>query len=180
MTNGRSVLMDAKKYAYAAVGAPVAVAKMAYGQVETAVEKLNEHAEGMRKSAVKRIDGWAVEGEKVVKRVGDTKTIDEIASKVDFDSVQEQVHKLRDQLEDLMATWRANFKPGGKPEAPKAAAPKPAAKPAAKTTAAKKPAAKKPAAKKPAAKTAAAKKPAARKPAAKPAAPKATTEAKAS
>lgn len=167
--------MDAKKYAYAAVGAPVAVAKMAYGQVETAVEKLNEHAEGMRKSAVKRIDGWAVEGEKVVKRVGDTKTIDEIASKVDFDSVQEQVHKLRDQLEDLMATWRANFKPAGKAEAPK-----PAAKPAAKTTAAKKPAARKPAAKKPAAKTTAAKKPAAKKPAAKPAASKTTTEAKAS
>lgn len=167
--------MDAKKYAYAAVGAPVAVAKMAYGQVETAVEKLNEHAEGMRKSAVKRIDGWAVEGEKVVKRVGDTKTIDEIASKVDFDSVQEQVHKLRDQLEDLMATWRANFKPAGKAEAPN-----PAAKPAAKTTAAKKPAARKPAAKKPAAKTTAAKKPAAKKPAAKPAASKTTTEAKAS
>jgi len=168
--------MDAKKYAYAAVGAPVAVAKMAYGQVETIVEKLNEHAEGMRKSAVGRIDDWAVEGEKVVKRVGDTKTIDEIASKVDFDSVQEQVHKLRDQLEDLMATWRANFKPAVKTEAPKATAPKATAakKPAAKKPAAKKPAARKPATKKPAAKAPAAKKPAARKPAA----PKA--EAKAS
>jgi hypothetical protein len=72
--------------------------------------------------------------------------------------MQTQVNKLRDQLEDLVATWRTNFRPATEtaaksvstPAASKSVVSKPAAK---KATAAKKPAAKKAtSAKKPAAK----------------------------
>jgi hypothetical protein len=37
--------------------------------------------------------------------------VDEFASRVDFDQVSTQVNKLRDQLEDLLATWRSSFRP---------------------------------------------------------------------
>lgn len=153
--------MQTKKYLYAAVGAPVAVTKTARGRLENLQSKLSERREDTWKEAQRLIDEWAGEGEKVIDRVTDTKTIDELASKVDFDQVQSQVSKLRDQLEEMLATWRTNFSPrtteteevtpAEKPE-PKAAATKPAAKPAqAKKPAAKKPAAKAPAAKAPAA-----------------------------
>lgn len=161
--------MEAKKYLYAAVGAPVAMTKSAQEKLTSIQERLSEKREATRKEAQRLIEAWAGEGEKVVERVTDTKTIDELASKVDFDQVQTQVSKLRDQLEDMLATWRTNFspradevttapkaEPAAKKPAPKPAAKKPAAKaaakkPAAKTTTAKAPAAKKPAAKKPAA-----------------------------
>ena len=167
--------MEAKKYIYAAVGAPVVAAKSTQERVEEIRAKIEENFKSFGTDAQKRIDTWATEGESTVGRLTDAKSIDELTTRVDFDQVQEQVNKLRDQLEDLVATWRSNFRPAT--EAPakveekvEAAAKAPAAKkPAAKkpaTAAAKKPAAKKPAAKKPAAKKPAAKKPAATKPAA--------------
>lgn len=177
--------MNTKKYLYAAVGAQVAVAKSAQTKLEELMSKLNENATSASSDVKGRIDVWAGEGEKFLSQVTDTKAIDEITSKVDFDQMQTQVHKLRDQLEDIVSTWRANFRPESKPAetvtvsdstpaAEKPAATKPAAKkPAAKSTAskstasksstAKTTAAKKPAAKKPAAKSTAAKKPAAQK-----------------
>jgi hypothetical protein len=170
--------MEAKKYIYAAVGAPVVVAKSTQERVEEIRSKIEENLKSLGNDAQKRIDTWATEGETTVGRLTDSKSIDEITTRVDFDQVQEQVNKLRDQLEDLVATWRSNFRPAT--EAPAQAAEKPAAKapeakPAAKATTAKKPAAKKPAAKKPAAKKPAAKATTAKKPAAKkPAAAKAS------
>ncbi len=154
--------MNTKKYLYAAVGAPVAVAKVASERAGELRDKLTSNARDLTREAQKQFDEWAAEGEKLISRLSEGKVVDELAAKVDFDQMQEQVSRLRDQLEDMLNTWRANFRPE-KAEAPKAeaAAEKPAAK---KATAAKKPAAKKPAAKKPAAKKATAtKKPAAKK-----------------
>ena len=169
--------METKKYLYAAVGAPVSVAKTTQTRVEEIRGKIEENMKALGNDAQKRIDDWATAGESAVGRITDTKTIDELTTRVDFDQVQTQVNKLRDQLEDLVATWRSNFRPATEgADSPKAEV---EAKPAAKKPAAKKPAAKKPAAKKPAAKSTAAKKPAAKKPAAKKPAAK-TTATKAS
>jgi hypothetical protein len=171
--------MSAKKYLYAAVGAQVAVAKSAQSMVEKIVSKVSENATSRSSDLKGRIDVWAGEGEQFLGKVTDAKALDDLTSKVDFDQVQTQVNKLRDQLEDIMATWRSNFRPeqAEKVKVEATAAPqaqaKPAAKPAAKSTA-RTTATKKPAAKTATAKTAAAKKPAAKKPAAK------TTTAKAS
>ena len=157
--------MEAKKYIYAAVGAPVVVAKNTQERVEEIRAKIEENLKSFSTDAQKRIDSWATEGESTVGRLTDAKSIDELTTRVDFDQVQEQVNKLRDQLEDLVATWRSNFRPAT--EAPAKVEEKVEA--AAKAPVAKKPAAKKPAtaaAKKPAAKKPAAKKPAAKKPAA--------------
>ena len=161
--------MQTKKYLYAAVGAQVSIAKAAQAKVEEMREKLAESAQTFTKDAQKRVTEWATEGEDFVSKLSDTSPIEDIAARVDFDQMQTQVNRLRDQLEDLMSTWRTNFRPTGKDEQMPAGKVEveeaPAKKPAAKT-AATKPAAKKPAAKKPAAKTAATK-PAAKKPAAK-------------
>jgi hypothetical protein len=196
--------MDTKKYLYAAVGAQVAVAKSAQTKLEELMSKLSENATNASSDVKGRVDIWAGEGEKFLTQVTDTKAIDEITSKVDFDQMQTQVHKLRDQLEDIVATWRANFRPESKlavtvtvsdsePVAPTTAAAKAAetsttatkptaakptaAKPtAAKPTAAKTTATKATATKATASKATTAKKPAAKKPAAKTAAK--TTAAK--
>ena len=155
--------MDTKKYLYAAVGAPVATLKQTQERVEEIRGKLATNRKALREDLQKQFEMWASEGEELVTKIGDSKAIDEINEFVDFDQMQEQVSKLRDQLEDLLETWRTNFRPAGK--TPKIAEKvdvevkeAPAKKPAAKTTAAKKPAAKKPATK-----TTAAKKPAAKK-----------------
>ncbi len=148
--------MQAKSVLYAAVGAPVVAAKKVGEQVNTIKGKVTEETSTYTDVANKAIDEWAVEGEKVVAKISDGKVVDQVTAKVDLDQAKEQVTKLRDQLEDMLATWRQSFRPE---EAAK--------KPAAKTTAEKKPAAKTTAAKKPAAKTTSAKKPAAKKPAAK-------------
>jgi hypothetical protein len=172
--------MEAKKYIYAAVGAPVAVAKNTQSRVDEIRAKIEENLKSLSTDAQKRIDTWATEGERAVGRITDAKSIDELTTRVDFDQVQTQVNKLRDQLEDLVATWRSNFRPAT--EAPAKVEEKPVAKAtAAAKPAAKKPAAKKPAAKKaPAAKATAAKKPAAKQPAAKQPAAKQPAATKAS
>ncbi len=171
--------MEAKKYIYAAVGAPVAVAKSTQSRVDEIRAKIEENLKSLSTDAQKRIDTWATEGETAVGRITDAKSIDELTTRVDFDQVQTQVNKLRDQLEDLVATWRSNFRPAT--EAPAKVEEKPVAKaPAAKAAAAKKPAAKKPAARKPVAKAPAAKATAAKKPAAKSTAAKKPAAAKAS
>jgi|FLYL01.1.fsa_nt_gi hypothetical protein len=146
--------MDAKKYLYASLGAPVVLGRKAQERLEAVRSRLTEESQVVGKDLQRQLDEWAAEGEKLVSRLGDTKVVDEWAAKVDFEQVQEQVTKLRDQLEDMLATWRANFRPEQRTEpAPRAEsvpagpAPATAAKPAAKKPAAKKPAAKKPAAK---------------------------------
>ena len=194
---------DARKAMFAAVGAPVLVGKTVSEKLTTRFSDANTKASDFRakflKDARSEFEKWAAEGESLVKKLQDGEALEDLTQRVDVDQFQQQVGKLRTQLEDIIESWRSNFMPDSEratkvtievDEAPKTAAKKPAAKkpaakkPAAKTAAkpaAKKPAAKtaaKPAAKKPAAKTAA--KPAAKKPAAKPAAkkPAAKTAAK--
>ncbi len=167
------IVETSKKAFYAAVGAPVVAARKMS-------ERITEISERMAEDLGKEYDLWAKEGEKVVRKVADRKVVEEfvedVSARMDFDQIQEQVGKLREQLDEMLTNWRKSFRP--------AAAKKPAAqKPAAKTTAAEKPAPKTAAAKTTAAsKTTAARKPAAktttRKPATKIAAASKTTAAK--
>ena len=103
--------MKTKNVLYAAVGAPVVAARKVGSKANDVYGKLNEQASGYGKTAGKAIDGWAVEGEKVVVSVKDRKVVDEISAKVDLDQAKEQVTKLRDQLEDMLATWRISCRP---------------------------------------------------------------------
>jgi hypothetical protein len=142
-------MMETKSVLYAAVGAPVVAARKVGVKVGHMRSKLSEGATNYGKTAEKAISGWAVEGEKVVGKISDGKVVDEITSKVDLDQAKEQVSKLRDQLEDMLATWRNSFRPEKTIEVKETdASAKSASKsPAAKTAAAKKPAAKTSAAK---------------------------------
>jgi hypothetical protein len=130
--------MQAKNVLYATVGAPVVAARKVGEGVTVLRTKISEGTSGYGEAAEKAIDSWAVEGEKVVARITDGKVVDEITAKVDLDQAKEQVSKLRDQLEDMLATWRSSFRPE-KAEAPAVTEP---AAPAAKAPTAKKPASK--------------------------------------
>ena len=137
--------MQAKNVLYAAVGAPVVAARKVSDQVSDFRGKVSKETAGYTEKAEKAIDGWAAEGEKVVSQISEGKVVEEISQKVDLDQAKEQVSKLRDQLEDMLATWRQSFRPeqaaetGGKAPAGKTTgATKTAAKPAAKKPAAKK------------------------------------------
>ena len=178
-------MIETKKAFYAAVGAPMVTMKRAGDALKELSDKLTDRvgdaSDKFTEEARKEFDMWAEEGEKLVSKLSEQKVVEDLSSRVDLDEIQERVGKLRDQLEDILTSWRESFAPGDEVEKPvvkvvKKPAAKTAAakKPAAKTAAAKKPAAKTAAAKKPAAKTAPAKKPAARKPAAKKPAAKAT------
>ena len=159
--------METKNALYAAVGAPVAVAKTLNARLETLRSELESRTDGLSEAAQKRFEEWTEEGRQVVTKVSDGKMVDELASKVDFDQAREQVTKLRDQLEDMLATWRTSFRPeadvAGRRAGEESTSPasgsavkgasRPAAgsKPSTGKTAAKKLAANKPVAKKPAA-----------------------------
>jgi len=119
--------MNTKNVLYAAVGAPVVAARKVGAKAGEVKSKLSEGATEYTQVAGKAIDSWAVEGEKVVGRISDGKVVEEISSKVDLDQAKVQVSKLRDQLEDMLATWKTSFRPDK--EAPaKAPAKKPATK----------------------------------------------------
>lgn len=148
--------MKTKNVLYAAVGAPVVLARKATDKAASLKEALDKKTSAYSRKAEAKIEELAAEGEKVVSKIEKGKVVEEIQAKVDLDQAKEQVSKLRDQLEDMLATWKTSFRPEKETEAKSET---PADKPAAKTSAAK-PAAKT-AAKKPAAKTAA-KKPAAK------------------
>ncbi len=175
-------MIETKKALYAAVGAPMVAMKRAGDALKELSEKLTDRVgdmgEKLTGDARKEFELWAEEGEKLVSKISEQKVVEDLSARVDLDEIQERVGKLRDQLEDILSSWRESFSPGEVVE-------KPVVEVAAKKPAAKKPAAKKPAAKKPAtkaattaAKTAPARKPAAKKPAAKkPAAKKPATKA---
>ena len=140
--------MTAKNVMYAAVGAPIVAARKVADAVADLRSTLNKEADTLGKTANKRVALWADEGEKLVNRITDAKMVDELTSKVDFDQVSNQVSKLREQLEDMLATWRASFRPEKMPtvkveasldgvtvETKKAAGKKPAARKATSTKA---------------------------------------------
>jgi ElaB/YqjD/DUF883 family membrane-anchored ribosome-binding protein len=97
-----------KKAAYAVVGAPV-----------VATKRLGRLSGKWRRGARREFEKWATEGERLTAELRQGKVVEEIKDKVDFDHLQGRVEKLRDQLEDVLANWRANFKPE-KPEATEA------------------------------------------------------------
>jgi len=148
--------MTGKNVLYAAVGAPVVAARKVAEAVTELRSSLNKEADTLGKTANKRVALWANEGEKLVNKITDAKMVDELTSKVDFDQVSTQVSKLRDQLEDMLTTWRASFRPEKLPtvkveaspsgvtlETKKTVAKKPAQKRASKKAASQKAAAKK-------------------------------------
>ena len=152
--------MQTKSVLYAAVGAPVVAARRVGDKVTDMKDRVGEKTSSRSKAAGEAIEGWAVEGEKVVTRVSEGKVVEEISSKVDLDQAKEQVGKLRDQLEDMLATWRTSFRPekideDTEPKETEKEAKKPVSKkqPAAKATPAKKPTTKTSAAKTDSAKT---------------------------
>ncbi len=145
--------MQTKSVLYAAVGAPVVAARKVGDKFGVIKDRVGEEKATRSKAAEAAIEGWAVEGEKVITRVSEGKVVEEISSKVDLDQAKEQVSKLRDQLEDMLATWRTSFRPekaNGKtdvkegekedektPSTKTPATAKTASKPAAKTSTAK-------------------------------------------
>jgi hypothetical protein len=107
------IAAGAKKAAYAAVGAPVVAGK-----------HLSRMSGKWRKSAKREFEKWVTEGERMTAEIRQGKVVGEIKEKVDFDHLQGRVEKLRDQLEDVLANWRATFKPekAAEPAAPVAEA----------------------------------------------------------
>lgn len=103
--------MEAKKYVYAAVGAPVALARSTQSRLERLRSELGERRRASWEDVQRQVAAWAEEGERLIERLTDAKAIDELAAKVDFDQMQGQVTRLRDQLEEMLETWRANFRP---------------------------------------------------------------------
>ena len=136
--------MTAKNVLYAAVGAPVVAARKVVEAVSELRSTLNKEADTLGKTTNKRVAVWADEGEKLVSRITDAKMVDELTSKVDFDQVSTQVSKLRDQLEDMLATWKASFRPEKFPTVTAQASPE-GVKIEAKTSVAAKPARRRPA-----------------------------------
>ena len=153
--------MQAKEVLYAAVGAPVVAARKVGEQMSALRDRVSKETGTYAEAATRAIDEWAAEGEKLMTRITEGKMVEEISQKVDLDQAKEQVGKLRDQLEDMLSTWRSSFRPE-KAEKPGESAPAaqtattPRSESAPKTPAPKGSTAKS-AAKKPASKTSAAK-----------------------
>ena len=108
----------ARKAAFAVVGAPV-----------IATRRLGSLTGKWRQGARVEFEKWVAEGERLTTDLRQGKLVEDIKEKVDFDQLQGRVEKLRDQLEEVLANWRASFKPE---KADAAVEPKTAAK---KTTA---------------------------------------------
>ena len=128
-----AVKESAQKAAYAVMGAPVVAGR-----------KIAELTGKVGKTAQREFEAWVDEGEKVTERLMDRKVVSDIKERVDLDQLQGRVEKLRDQLEDVLASWRDNFKPQTEETAEEAEQveeakekPAPKAKTAAKTTAKK-------------------------------------------
>ncbi len=176
MSTKTKTIETTKKAVFAAVGAPVVTARKASAKWNELTEAMRTRGETFSGEARKEFDTWAAEGHKLVERIGDGPVVEQITSKIEDLDVEGQVGKLREQLDDMLASWRKGFRPESqkvtietipatkKPASSKkvTADKKPGAKkaPAAKKTNAKRPAAKKPAAKKATAKKTNAKAPA--------------------
>lgn len=103
--------MKAKSVFYAAVGAPVVAAKKVSEKTSDFSTKFSTKTDEYGQAFERAVDGWAVEGERVIGKISEGKVVDEITHAVDLDHAKEQVSKLRDQLEDMLDTWRHSFRP---------------------------------------------------------------------
>ena len=95
-----AVREGAQKAAYAVMGAPVVAGR-----------KIAQLGGRVGKTAQRELEAWVTEGEKLTERLMDRKVVTDIKERVDLDQLQGRVEKLRDQLEDVLASWRDNFKP---------------------------------------------------------------------
>ncbi len=161
-----------KKVLYAAVGAPVVTARKLGERISGAGDKVTDLRDKVSDELTKELESWASEGEKLIQRIrereGVEDLVDDLADRVDLDQIQEHVGRLRENLDDLLQSWRSSFKPAATPPQKIEVVEEPKPAPAPKKPAARKPAAKKTtatAAKKPAAKktTTTTRKPAAKK-----------------
>lgn len=118
--------MKAKNAMYAAVGAPIVAARALNARLEHLREEMESRGEGLSDRAQHVLDEWSREGREAMEKVSDGRVVDEFAAKVDFDQAKEQVGKLRDQLEEMLSTWRTSFRPETGEQAPER--PDPAAK----------------------------------------------------
>ncbi len=135
------------KTAYAAVGAPIVVAR-----------KVKNLGNKFMSDAQTQFNAYADEGEKAAKQLKDRNVVEELEHRMNIDKVQDRVEQLRDQLETTLNNWRESFTPAAETATAKKAPAKKA--PAGKTTSKKGPAktiAKKTVAKKTVAKKATAK-----------------------
>ena len=105
---------DGRKAAYALIGAPVWAAKRLAGLTSD-----------LGDISRREIQEWIKEGERITKRLSDKKVVEELSERVDLEQIQDQVERLRDQLESVLGSWRDSFRPD-KPAAKKPAARKPA------------------------------------------------------
>lgn len=110
--------MKAKTAMYAAVGAPIVAARALNTRLETLRREMESRGEGLGDRAQQLLDEWSREGRQAMGKVSEGKMVDEFASKVDFDQARQQVGKLRDQLEDVLGTWRTSFRPESSEQAP--------------------------------------------------------------
>lgn len=124
-TTTDKVRENAEKAFYATVGAPVVTTKKyiefwkrtGEGLKAKAVEfKGIDHmakATELRTKAIEdlrtAIDSWIAQGEELITGLKEQNV--DLAEKVNLEQFQEQASKLRTQLEDLVANWRANFTP---------------------------------------------------------------------
>lgn len=115
--------MKPKNAVYAAVGAPIVAARALNARLENLRGEFESRTEGLGEKAQRALEEWTNEGRQVMEKVSDGKVVDEFAAKVDFDQAREQVGKLRDQLEEMLATWRTSFRPEAPIKAPEAAKP---------------------------------------------------------
>lgn len=112
--------MKAKNAVYAAVGAPIVAARALNARLGSLREELESRREGLGDRAQKALEEWTREGREAMERVSDGNVVDEFAARVDFDQARDQVGRLRDQLEEMLATWRSSFRPEGQTEIPEA------------------------------------------------------------
>jgi len=91
-----------------------------------------EKAQAATGKGVEKVAEWPL-GEKNVGEMAQS-TVDTVQEKIDVDQIQDQVSKLRDQIEGVLGTWKESFRPAS----PSKDTSKVAGKPATKTVKTKK------------------------------------------
>lgn len=103
--------MKPKDAVYAAVGAPIVTARAINARLENLRGELGSRTEGLNERAHHILEEWTHQGRQTMEKVSDGKMVDELAARMDFDQAREQVGRLREQLEEMLATWRTSFRP---------------------------------------------------------------------
>lgn len=103
----KDLMGGAQKAAYAAFGAPMVIGR-----------RITEYGGKVGHGLRQEIENSIAEGEKLVERLRDRNVVDELKDRMDIDQLQNRVERLRDQLEDVLASWRESFRPHPEEPAP--------------------------------------------------------------